>query len=260
MIRKLHISKKKWFIISLIMLLLILAVPFFKRLNQYTGEIHDLQVNRDSLIEVNEKVFNLIHINMDSDDDLEVLELIQKDDYTFRIIFTDGNSNNAKNEDETYYGELDSVSLLDITNDGDLDVFISADEGGSLGSHVYYYLTYADDKLQCMNLSEMVHSDDFNFTFSENGFYVLNWKAEEFIPFNDSIRKTLNDINIGVPQHYELFPTVISYEITDDHELVFTAKRALSVEHKLNVVAEIVSKYMYRDGWIRVDLDINVSD
>lgn len=255
-----HIFKNKYFLVGLILVILLLAVSGCKRVKPMTNKPIDVQEHDDSLIEANEKVFNLIHINMDSDDDLEALELIQKDDYTFRINFSDDNNKNANNEDETYFGKLDSVSLLDITNDGYLDVFISADEGGSLGSHVYYFLTYADDTLQSMNLSEMVHSDDFNFTFNENGFYVLNWKAEEFIPFTDSTRKTLNDLNIGVPQHYELFPAVMSYEFTDDHELVLTAKRALSVEHKLNVVAEIVSTYLYHDGWIRVDLDIHVSD
>ncbi|MDH8676944.1 hypothetical protein QE109_02230 [Fusibacter bizertensis] len=221
--------------------------------NQNTSE--EINLLEDRL------VISTSTLNMDSDEALETVKIIEKDNYKFIVEFTEVQNDVIKSENRIeLIGKVNSVSQVDITNDGNTDILISADEGGSIGSTIYYYLSYKDNKLVSMDLSEIINEENYDFEFDKDGVNITGNNIDEYIKFNNRVLSTLEELEVSIASEYEVLPAIFSFSNTYNHEVIITAKRLLIVEHKLNSVAEIRTDYVFSDGWKKIKTIIAVVD
>ncbi len=206
-------------------------------------------------------IISISQLNMDDDAALEIVKIVEIDDYNFNFEFTKVRNDVIESENIIeLFGKVNSVSQVDITNDGNTDILISADEGGSVGSTVYYYLSSVDNELISMDLNELINGENYNFEFDKDGVQITGSDMDENIKFNNRVMRTLEDMGVSLASKYELLPAILSFSNTYDHNIIITAKRVLIVEHKLNAVAEIRTDYIYKKGWTKLNTDITVLD
>lgn len=206
-------------------------------------------------------IISISQLNMDDDAALEIVKIVEIDDYNFNVEFTKVRNDGSESENIIeLFGKVNSVSQVDITNDGNTDILISADEGGSVGSTVYYYLSSVDNELISLDLNDLINGENYYFEFDKDGVHITGSDMDENIKFNNRVMRTLEDMGVSVASKYEFLPAILSFSNTHDHDVIITAKRVLIVEHKLNAVAEIRTNYIYKKGWTKLNTDITVLD
>lgn len=200
-------------------------------------------------------------LNMDNDKALEIVNIIEKDNYIFIVEFTKVQNDVIESENIIeLFGKVNSVSQVDITNDGNTDILISAEEGGSIGSTIYYYLSCKEKKLVSIDISKLINDENYSFEFDKDGVNITGNNIDEYVKFNKRVLSTLEELEVSIASEYEMLPAILSFSNTYNHEVIITAKRLLIVEHKLNSVAEIRTDYIYSEGWKKIKTIITVVD
>lgn len=247
-------------IIALLILIILLTAC-----NRIISSDRNNKANQETSEEINlledRSVISTSTLNMDNDEALETVKIVEKDNYNFYVEFINNQNDEIVSENKIeLIGKVDSVSQVDITNDGNTDILISADEGGSIGSTIYYYLSCKDNKLISIDLSEMINEENYNFEFDKNGVNITGNNIDEYIKFNNRVLNTFEELEVSIASEYEVLPAILSFSNTYNHEVIIIAKRLLIVEHKLNSVAEIRTDYIYSEGWKKIKTIITVVD
>ena len=171
----------------------------------------------------------------------------------FKLLIERDNSLQVVKE-EIIPGIFESIQFVDINNDDFNDILICSNEGGSWGTYHYYCYIYAKNTYEQIDINTLTAENHYKFSFQNNRLEITGFNKQLFIEADEIDEKTKEiietEMNSRHKNEYEviIWPVKISQSYDNNSNSVLTTRNLISISHKLCVIGEIQTDYIYSDG------------